>query len=73
MVKTHSDIRWNPELKEWYCANCGVSSDHARKEDTIEEMAVFDGILQGTTVVSLGEKERLLRAHYLNKQRKRNE
>jgi len=70
MVKTHSDIRWNPELKEWYCADCGVTSDHTMREDAIQEMAVFDCILQGTTVVRLGEKERLLRAHDLNKQQK---
>jgi len=37
MVKTHSDIRWNPELKEWYCADCGITSDHATKEDATQE------------------------------------
>ena len=73
MAKAHTDIRCNPELKEWYCGNCGVTPDHATKEDAIQEMEAFDCTLQGTTVARLGEKERLLRAHYLNKQRKRNE
>jgi hypothetical protein len=37
MVKNHSDIRWNPELKEWYCADFGITSDHATKEDATQE------------------------------------
>jgi len=50
-----------------------VTPDHATKEDAIQETEAFDRTLQGTTVARLGEKERLLRAHYLNKQRKRNQ
>lgn len=73
MAKARTDIRWNPELKEWYCADCGVTSDHTTKGGATQEMGAFDCTLQGTTVVRLGEKERLLRAHYLTKQRKRNE
>lgn len=73
MAEAHTDIRWNPELKEWFCAKCGQNSDHVAKEDAIREMATFDCTLQGTTIAKLGEKERLLRAHYLAKQHKRNE
>jgi hypothetical protein len=27
------EIRRNPELQEWFCARCGRTSDHLRKED----------------------------------------
>ena len=70
MAKVHSDLRWNPELQEWFCPYCGQTSAHITKEDAAQEMAAFDCTLQGTTVAKLGEKERLLRAHYLTKRRK---
>ena len=73
MAKAHTDVRWNPDLREWFCASCGQTSDHTRKEDAMEEMAAFDCTLQGTRVAKLGEKERLLRAHYLAKQQKQND
>ena len=50
----------------------GQTSDHTQKEDAIREMAAFDCSLHGTTVAKL-EKERLLRAQYLSKQRKQAE
>ena len=66
----HTDVRWNPELQEWFCAKCGQTSDHKEREDAVREMETFDCSIHGTTVARLGEKERLLRVHYLNKQRK---
>ena len=37
----HGDIRWNPELQEWFCASCGRTSDHTKLEDAQEEMENF--------------------------------
>jgi len=71
--KDHPGIRWNPDLKEWYCAKCGLTSDHVAEQDAVAEMAAFDCTLHGTTVARLGEKERLLRAHYLTKQQRQKE
>jgi hypothetical protein len=38
----HSEILWNPALKEWFCARCGRTSDHVTKNDAEEELAQFD-------------------------------
>jgi hypothetical protein len=35
------EIRWNPELQEWFCARCGRTSDHLKKEDAEIEIDVF--------------------------------
>ena len=35
------EIRHNPELKEWFCARCGRSSDHAMREDAEVELNVW--------------------------------
>jgi hypothetical protein len=35
------ELRWNPELQEWFCARCGRTSDHLRKEDANVEIEVF--------------------------------
>jgi hypothetical protein len=66
-VANHNDVRWNPDLQEWFCAKCGLTSAHSLKEDAIQEMEAFDCSIHGTTVAKLGEKERLLRAHYRSK------
>jgi len=34
----HLNIRWNPELQEWFCLSCGQTSDH----DAQVEMEQFD-------------------------------
>jgi hypothetical protein len=72
MVKGHSDVRWNPDLKEWFCAACGITSDHTAKEDATNEMAAFECCVVAARASKLGEKERLLRAHYLTQQKNRN-
>jgi hypothetical protein len=38
----HPKIRWNPELEEWFCVRCGLTSDHITKEDAQTEMEFFD-------------------------------
>jgi hypothetical protein len=54
--KDHPSIRWNPDLQEWFCPKCGITSDHVMEQDAIAEMAAFDCSLHGT--------------HYLTKQKK---
>src|SRR5437660_4069866 len=46
----HSEIRWNPELEEWFCVRCGRTSDHAVREDAQVEMEVFECVLPSTEV-----------------------
>lgn len=67
--KDHPDIRWNPDLEEWYCAKCGLTSKRVTERDAVADMAASDCVLHGASVVKLGEKERLLRAHYLTKKK----
>jgi hypothetical protein len=38
----HQDIRWNRETEEWFCAKCGNTSDHIRKEDALVEMEQYE-------------------------------
>jgi len=63
----HDDIRRNTELQEWFCAKCGVTSDHRLKKDAVAEISAFECNLYGTTVKKLSEKERDLRAYHLAK------
>jgi hypothetical protein len=44
----HLNIRWNPELQEWFCLRCGRSSDHATLHDAQVEMEQFECDLQTT-------------------------
>ena len=41
-VVKHAEIRWNPELQEWFCVRCGLTSDHITKENAETEMEFFD-------------------------------
>jgi hypothetical protein len=34
----HAEIRWNPELQEWFCVRCGRTSDHISKKDAEVEL-----------------------------------
>jgi len=38
----HLNIRWNPELQEWFCVRCGQTSDHAVLLDAQVEMEQFE-------------------------------
>ncbi len=38
----HPQIRWNPELQEWFCVRCGLTSDHIRKENAETELEFFE-------------------------------
>ena len=38
----HPEIRWNPELEEWFCVRCGLTSDHITNEDAQTEMEFFE-------------------------------
>lgn len=57
----HKDVRWNPDLEEWFCADCGLTSDHATREDAMEELAVFECSLMGTKVKRITVQERQAR------------
>ena len=45
----HLNIRWNPELQEWFCLSCGQTSDHAILHDAQIEMEQFECDLPTTT------------------------
>jgi hypothetical protein len=62
----HEDIRWNPELMEWFCAKCGLTSDHTAREDALVEFAESECSLRGTQVRKIGEQEREFRARQLS-------
>jgi len=38
----HSELRWNPELQEWLCVRCGLTSDHSNREDAETELESFE-------------------------------
>jgi hypothetical protein len=38
----HTDIRWNPATREWYCAGCGQTSDHSLREDAELELGYIE-------------------------------
>ena len=41
----HTDVLWNEEMQEWFCAKCGRTSDHFTKEDALVELEQYDGEL----------------------------
>ena len=34
------EITWNPDSLEWFCAQCGRTSDHLREEDAESEIEI---------------------------------
>jgi hypothetical protein len=38
----HTDVLWNEEMQEWFCAKCGRTSDHFTKEDALVELEQYD-------------------------------
>jgi hypothetical protein len=34
----HPQLRWNPELQEWFCVKCGLTSDCSKREDAEAEL-----------------------------------
>jgi hypothetical protein len=34
----HRNLRWNPGTQEWFCGECGQTSDHVTVEDVGEEL-----------------------------------
>ena len=41
-ILTHVAIRWQPDLKEWYCIKCGRTSEHAIEHDAWIQINGFD-------------------------------
>jgi hypothetical protein len=38
----HLNIRWNPELQEWFCVRGGKTCDHLVQNDALVEMEQFE-------------------------------
>jgi hypothetical protein len=38
----HLKIMWNPSTGEWFCANCGRTSDHANVHDPHKELDQYE-------------------------------
>jgi len=38
----HAEIRWNPELQEWFCVRCGRTSGQILKKDAEVELELFE-------------------------------
>ena len=38
----HLNLAWNPATKEWFCAKCGRTSDHALEHDAQVEVNQYD-------------------------------
>jgi len=38
---THASLSWNPATQEWYCRDCGRTSDHQSIEYARAEMEHF--------------------------------
>jgi hypothetical protein len=38
----HLNIGWNPATKEWFCAKCGRTSDHAKVQDAHLELDQYE-------------------------------
>ena len=53
----HDDIRWHPELQEWFCAKCGQTSDHKAQDDAVAEMSAFECSLLGTRAKKLANEQ----------------
>jgi hypothetical protein len=47
MPAKHLEIRWNPDLQEWFCVRCGRTSDHVVREDAEVELELFECELPG--------------------------
>ena len=37
----HSNLRWNPATREWFCLKCGRTSEHAAEKDAATELSAF--------------------------------
>ena len=62
-AKIAHDIRWNPELNEWFCALCGRTSDHVTATDAIAELEVFECAMLGIIVRPMTREKRTNRAN----------
>jgi len=39
---THGEIYWNPALREWFCVQCGRTSDHVNQTDARLDLEQHD-------------------------------
>jgi hypothetical protein len=47
----HAELRWNPATQEWYCPQCGPTSDHLQKRDAEIELEQFECKLSSQNTV----------------------
>ncbi len=48
----HLSVRWNPATREWYCTNCGRTSDHTSVQEAHVELDQYDCGLSSVEVSS---------------------
>jgi hypothetical protein len=62
----HLVIRWNPATQEWFCINCGRTSDKISEEDARVELDQHDCQVpsQGTSAPPGTKTRRLIRKPY---------
>jgi hypothetical protein len=48
----HLSVRWNPATREWYCTNCGRTSDHTSVQEAHVELDQYDCQLTSVEVPS---------------------
>jgi hypothetical protein len=42
MPVKHQEIKWNSTVEEWFCEECGWTSDHVTLEDARVELEQYD-------------------------------
>jgi hypothetical protein len=63
----HADVRWNPDLMEWFCARCGMTSDHVNEQDAKNELSNHQCEMVGTAVKPLTRQQRKFRNKSVNR------
>jgi hypothetical protein len=59
----HQNIRWNPDLQEWFCSACGRTSDHSAQTAAFDEINTFECAVIGTQIHQMTPEERANRAN----------
>jgi hypothetical protein len=63
----HSDLRWNPSTREWFCTSCGRTSNLETEDDAQTSLAQYECTIPTVEVsraVPGTETKRLIRKPY---------
>jgi hypothetical protein len=63
----HSDLRWNPSTREWFCTSCGRTSDAENEDDARTSLDQYECTIPTVEVsraVPGMETKRLIRKPY---------